>query len=276
MFAYIGMNSSLILFFFISVNLYLRNATGDDVLLKSFEAGSFTSGVRYFFYASFDKPKISYEESPDYREGHYLTLQIDFDEFPEEIGTELFLDDERIFYRPPGYYYPDVLATTKERISIPSSFHVYTFIIGDTFGDGFSGLEGTGYSLWEGDVETGTLIAQGDFPYGYSKTWIFTTCDLSIGCDNATAANYSLVSSNAPDPSLTLPPTATPVDADLSLTTAPPLGIIPRNVSAFSKLFVNESEPASDAVSSAWKAMDYVGTSWTWMASAMFMFLATV
>jgi hypothetical protein len=217
------------------VGILLRDDQGEDIMIQSAGPGDFKAGIRFFFYASFDVPKDPFYRDAEFPGGYYLTLVISFDEFPEEIGTELSTPNgTRIFYRPPRYYYPDVITSVSEKISIPMAYAEYKFTFADIFGDGFGGLDGTGYSLWDGDEDTGNLLLTSSFSTGSSEVFRFTTCDLALGCSGSLARpdDYSTfaptnVPTRSPSPApTTLAPTFLPT---VISTRAPPTKTINRN-----------------------------------------------
>jgi hypothetical protein len=202
------------------VALYLRDDDGNDVVIQSAGPGDFNAGVRFFFYATLEDPKNPFYKESDYTGGYYLTLLISFDAFPEEIGVDIRTSSGlEILYRPPRYYYPDVLTVYSEAVYIPEAYNVYTLTIADIFGDGFGDINGTGYELWDGDPDTGKLLKSSSFATGRSEVFRFTNCDLAMGCSGSLAPpsnSSSTATTNAPSASPTLAPTNSPTVAPTS------------------------------------------------------------
>ena len=69
-----------------------------------------------------------------------VRLVIHMDEYPWEIGLEIFDSNDRlVWYRPPRYYAREVNEQVVEIVSLPERSDNYTVMVGDTFGDGLGG-----------------------------------------------------------------------------------------------------------------------------------------
>lgn len=147
----------------------------DKIIIAS--KGDFGVGAEHTFLASpdEDQAEASWAQPTD---GPYLTLQIQFDGYPAEIGWILrsnlgVASQERmegrqttntIAFRPPRHYNASLANTlVTETIAIPAENADYTFILTDSFGDGLCCDSGTGsYFLWQGPPEDNILLASGD------------------------------------------------------------------------------------------------------------------
>ena len=160
------------------VKLFLGTTnTDDETTLIWNQNGDFEGGIDYSFMASLTGGNNNEPTPTPIPSDYYLTLQLNMDWYPEEIGLQLRMDDpdtatERratdtvVFFRPPRYYtgYKDVVVV--EQIPIPraavGTTREYTFIITDSYGDGLCcesvGKLETGYSLYEGDPSDGIEI----------------------------------------------------------------------------------------------------------------------
>ena len=90
-----------------------------------------------FFYATADGTIADPFDTPkSFPGGKSLTLEITFDEFPEEISITLFSEVDKIWFRPFRFYINQALNTVTETIPIPNELREYTISIRDASGDG--------------------------------------------------------------------------------------------------------------------------------------------
>ena len=154
------------------------------------EDGNFGGGVDVSFVASFAaEPTLA----PQIDGNNFLSLELRFDQYPEEIavqlrttdsGTSIQRDDSGIvlFFRPPRYYVDYVEQTVIETIPIPDDIEgagrEYTFIITDSYGDGLccNWAEGrdTGYTLYRGDPNDMDVIITSRFETSSREVTVFT------------------------------------------------------------------------------------------------------
>jgi trypsin len=152
---------------------------------------SFGYGMDHTFLASFDndQPENPVDSSPG--DGPFLTLQIQFDEYPDEIGWILRSDyggttaqarmegrqtTNTVAFRSPRYYNSTVASQlVTETIPVPAENAEYTFILTDSFGDGLCCESGSGsYSIFNGPAENQDLLASGDANGSSGETKDFT------------------------------------------------------------------------------------------------------
>jgi len=108
----------------------------------------------------------------------YATLQIQFDQYPEDVGIRLenTVDDTVLFNRPTSYYENSLAGQTiYERIPIYSKERgdqTYRFTIEDSYGDGLCCSVGDGsYELYIGDVADGQPLLSGS-SFNYNEVWL--------------------------------------------------------------------------------------------------------
>lgn len=165
------------------MDLSLRDQTGATEFIDSFGPEQFLTGINVLFYATTGDPVDPFYQQTVASSTSAMTLQISFDAYPEEIGVEIRDSNGNVvFYRPPRFFYPDVLRTYTERFSIPNDAESYTFTIVDVYGDGFGSSGTTGYGLFAGDPSTGRLVASGDFVSGAAESHAFLGCELDSSC----------------------------------------------------------------------------------------------
>ena len=116
----------------ISVRLFLGATNTDDTSRIIFESGGdFKAGVDHSFIATFNNEPTA---APVIDGDSFLTLELRFDLYPEELGLQLRMrnsetaverqnnrEDSIIFFRPPRYYASYVDQSVVETIPIPTS-----------------------------------------------------------------------------------------------------------------------------------------------------------
>ena len=175
-----------------SVELFLGTVDSEDetrVILK--EDGDFGGGVDVSFVASFAaEPTLA----PQIDGTSFLSLELRFDQYPEEIAVQLRTTDSEtsiqrdddsgivLFFRPPRYYVDHVEQTVIEKIPIPDDIEgvgrEFTFIITDSYGDGlccnWAGERDTGYTLYRGDPSDMDVIITSKFETSSREVSVFT------------------------------------------------------------------------------------------------------
>jgi hypothetical protein len=142
--------------------------------------GDFQYGMEHTFLASLDDGQPENSEDSSSGGGPFLTLQIQFDEYPNETGWILRSDygvssearmegkqaitTSTIAFRPPLHYDASLAnQLVTETIPVPAVNAAYTFIFTDSYGDGLCCESGNGsYSIWKGPLENNELLASGD------------------------------------------------------------------------------------------------------------------
>ena len=166
--------------------------------------GDFEYGMEHIFLASLDDDQPDNPEDSSPGDGPFLTLQIQFDEYPSELGWILssgyeVLSEARvegtqtttvstIAFRSPGHYNASLAnQLVTEIIPVPAENAAYTFILTDSFGDGLCCESGSGsFSVWKGPIEKDELLATGDARGGSYEVKQFT-----LSLDNSTNSNHS-------------------------------------------------------------------------------------
>lgn len=112
---------------------------------------------------------------------HFLFLELQFDQFPEEIGYSLIgytTSASSATQRsasvtpyivttktPPFYHYSLANQKVTEYIIVPSVEAEYTFILTDLAGDGLCCDFGNGhFTLYNGPVDDNSVLVEGDAP----------------------------------------------------------------------------------------------------------------
>jgi hypothetical protein len=130
-----------------------------------------------------------------------LTLQIQFDEYPEEVGWKLTSSvtsesrmDNTVASRTPPYYGPALAnQLVTELIPVPAINASYTFILSDSHGDGLCCVYGHGsYSLWKGPLEDNELLASGDGSDSFQEETYFTVSFAPTTTSTSSAASAIL------------------------------------------------------------------------------------
>ena len=169
-----------------------------------------------FFYATadgtvanpFDKPK-------SFPGDKFLTLQLNLDEYPEEVSIELRLDSQKLWYRPYRYYTKHPMETITEEIPIPNDRGDYTLTIRDSRFDGIvSGVEKTNYTLSYYDL----VLVRDVFEKHGVSTNDFTFDPSFYDTDSPTAAPTTLQPTSSP----TFPATQSPTEDEDGPFTASP------------------------------------------------------
>lgn len=164
------------------VQLFLGTADVEDESKKIFETdGQFKGGIDFSFLAT-TEPQPT--EAPIVESDAYLTLQLNFDLYPGEVGVQLRASYaetaiERqsargstvIFFRPPRYYSSFTNERVTEQIPIPlpsaGSSREFTLIVTDSFSDGlccnWNRTAQTGYTLYKGDPTEGEILVDSRF-----------------------------------------------------------------------------------------------------------------
>lgn len=148
----------------------------DKIIIAS--EGDFEFGAEHTFLASLDSEQMTdgWDTPTD---GPFLTLQLQFDGYPAEIGWILRSDlgessiarlegrqtTNTVAFRSPRHY--DAAQAnqlvTETIYRIPPENAEYTFILTDSFGDGLCCESGAGsYMLWQGAPEDNVLLASGN------------------------------------------------------------------------------------------------------------------
>jgi trypsin len=149
-----------------------------------------------------DNSTMTHDDEP------FLTLEIMFDEYPEEVGWALMSSgvasesrtDNTIASRTPPYYgYALANELVTEIIFIPAASASYTFIVIDSNGDGLCCVYGNGsYRLWKGPVEDNELLASGDasgsFPEETAFALAFAPTASSTATPTASSTALTLLS----------------------------------------------------------------------------------
>lgn len=110
-----------------------------DGLFESIEtiAPDFGSAKVVFFYATADGTIADPFDTPrSYPGGKTLTLEMTFDEFPEEVSIRVFSGLDEIWFRPYRYYINESSKTVTEKIPVPNEFGEYSIAVRDASGDG--------------------------------------------------------------------------------------------------------------------------------------------
>ena len=181
----------------------------DKIIIAS--RGDFNYGKEYTFLASLDEDQPTGGSTNASTDGPFLTIQIQFDGYPSEIGWILRSDvgvpsqtriegrqtTNTVAFRPPRYYNASLAnQIVTETIAIPPSNADYTFIMTDSFGDGLCCENGTGYyKLWQGPAEDNVLLANGDLQGMSREVSDFT---LSFSPNSSPSATNTPASSPAP------------------------------------------------------------------------------
>mmetsp|Transcript_4000 Transcript_4000/g.7995 ORF Transcript_4000/g.7995 Transcript_4000/m.7995 type:complete len:550 (-) Transcript_4000:84-1733(-) len=102
------------------------------------EDETFSDGVSYLFYATLDEVEDPYFGFNAYANSSaFLELEIEFDDYPWEIGLQLETEDgEVILYRPPRYWFSQRGQTYSEMFAVPEGETNYKLTVVDTYGDG--------------------------------------------------------------------------------------------------------------------------------------------
>eukprot|EP00980_Cylindrotheca_fusiformis_P031607 scaffold26676_cov137-Cylindrotheca_fusiformis.AAC.5 len=160
------------------VQLFLGTTDVEDSSRMIFEnKGNFEGSMEFSFISSFDD---DYTSPPKLNGELFLTLVLQLDLYPEEIGFQLRAkrtdtaiarqntDDVVIFFRPPRYYAGMSRQTVTEIIPLPSirpgAIREFTFIITDSHGDGlccsWSGDNGIlpGYTMYQRGPGLGNVL----------------------------------------------------------------------------------------------------------------------
>jgi hypothetical protein len=153
--------------------------------------GNIQGGVDHTFIAALGDATTN---APVIPSAGYLTLELRMDLYPAEISTQLRLYSEEastsrqakqegaiVFFRPPGYYADNVNEVVMERIAIPlttpGATFSFSFIIADRYGDGLccasKGELDTGYTIYEGNPSSGSLIVQSKFEQSGREVKVF-------------------------------------------------------------------------------------------------------
>jgi len=147
----------------------------DKIIIAS--KGDFGFGAEHTFLASLEDGQTTNGwDTPT--DGPFLTLQLQFDGYPGEIGWILRSDlgesstariesrqtSNTVAFRPPRHYNATMAGKlVTETIAVPAENAEYTFILTDSFGDGLCCESGAGsYNLWKGPPEDNVLLASGD------------------------------------------------------------------------------------------------------------------
>ena len=104
------------------------------------EDETFGNGISYLFYATLDDVEDPFFGFNAYANSSaILELEIEFDDYPWEIGLQLETEDgEVILYRPPRYWYSQGSQTYSETFAVPEGETNYKLTVVDTYGDGLS------------------------------------------------------------------------------------------------------------------------------------------
>ena len=138
--------------------------------------GNFEYGMEHTFLASLDDEQPgSPSESPV--DGPFITLEIQFDDYPSEIGwilrsdygetSEARIDGRQtvhtVAFRSPRSYSANLAnKLVTETIPVPPVNAQYTFILTDSIGDGLCCSGGEGYyTLWNGPTSDNVMLASG-------------------------------------------------------------------------------------------------------------------
>ena len=124
---------------------------------------------------------------------NFLTLELRFDQYPEEIALQLRVSDSEtslerersgtvIFFRPPRFYADYVDQTVVEVIPTPQinpgASRQFTFIVTDSYGDGlccnWAGSTESGYTLYKGEKEENVVLASSRFEASAREITTFT------------------------------------------------------------------------------------------------------
>jgi len=186
---------------------------GENVIFKG--DGEFTDGREHSFIATLDGTGSTQPPEEPGPDDPFLELQIRFDEFPEEVGWILRLNEdgasatsrqsEVIAFKPARSY----SNTLKDQL-ITETIHLveagdYTFHFLDSFSDGVCCKYGDGYyRLYDGVIEDGALLASGN---ASGKSRESTTFSISTGGTRAPTL--------APAPTVSPAPTAPLVTVDI-------------------------------------------------------------
>ena len=175
---------------FFSVQLFLGGSgSGSEGRIILDEDGDFGGGVDITFVASFDSEPTT---APQIDGNNFLSLELRFDQYPEEIAVQLRINDSEtasqrddsgsvLFFRPPRYYVDHVEQTVIEKIPIPDTTagtsQQFTFIITDSYGDGlccnWAGALDTGYTLYRGDPKNMDAIITSKFETSSREVSVF-------------------------------------------------------------------------------------------------------
>ena len=182
--------------------------------------GDFESGMMHIFLASLDDDQPDDTKDSFSGGGPYLTLQIQFNEYPTEVGWILRSDHgvssearmegwqttmtNTVAFRSPGHYNASLTnQLVTEIIPVPAENAAYTFILTDSFGDGLCCDHGSGsYSIWKGPVENDELVAGGD-----SRGSSYEVKEFTLSFDNSTSSESLNHSTSSASSSLSLMPT---------------------------------------------------------------------
>lgn len=134
----------------------------------------FTYRVNFVFYAAVGTVPNDFENKEAFPGTQEIRLVIDMDEYPWEIGLEIWAasDETLVWYRPPRYYAHEVKETIVEIVSLPERSDNYTVVVGDTYGDGL------GRGPTSGGIRVtrtwGQEIGSTSFETGFRESFSFT------------------------------------------------------------------------------------------------------
>lgn len=103
--------------------------------------------MAHLFYATLGEVENPYYANPVFSEepNAFLKMEIEFDDYPGEIGWQLATESgELIYYRPPFFYYTRQPAS--ESFSVKEARTNYVLTVVDTYGDGLIGSR-TSYTI---------------------------------------------------------------------------------------------------------------------------------
>ena len=102
------------------------------------EDETFGDAVSYIFYATLDPIEDPFFGLNAYANSSaFLELEIEFDDYPWEIGLQLETEEgEVILYRPPRYWFSQAGRTVSETFAVSEGETNYKLTVVDTYGDG--------------------------------------------------------------------------------------------------------------------------------------------
>ena len=157
-FGYLSLSEISLTFFVCLVNFFL----GDEEEQIHTEDAAFSQGINFLFYATLGEVENAYNTQRTFSDGAgaILQMEIQFDDYPWEIGWQLeTTQGEVVIYRPPRYYYREVGRKETEEFPVPKGDKNYKLTFVDTFGDGLLGGS-TYYRLYDPD---GDILVESQF-----------------------------------------------------------------------------------------------------------------
>ena len=209
------------------VKLFLRD---DEGFLNQIRQVS-KDFVDYFvilFYATLEGTDQRFDNDPSFVDDSPLTLEIDFGDFPAELGLEIrYENGTLLFYRPPGFYFSLSNSKWTEEISFPMDPHNYTLTVSDAYGDGLGYGEDTGYRLGNDSF----LLVSSSFESGQIEvtpfTWPFSSLPSAVPSDAPSATPVEYPSENPSAAPVEYPsetPSAAPIEQP-SVSLSPSVGV---------------------------------------------------